>query len=351
VTVTALSANDPTLLAEAFAYWEQLPTTCPATMVAGSAKEATIIATGVSWAIASFEPAASCVLPAMGAQPGSTITLDPENAEPFFGGQPVGVFERAPGKGWMMNEEGGSPFPCPAPGGAAPGPGNGALPASVVAAWGLQYAASCARIFYPLQPRGTPNGLGTPATTTSPVNHVVSNPTTSVPLAATGTAGSTVAATSTTVASTTSTTGPFGTTAQPISGGTPPVTPTSSCSGSVQNTTISILLTNAADGFTQPCYYIKANSTVTVSLTDQMTNTTTQLIDPMDFVIAPKTSPVVIVGNSGRPQVLLSNALYTSETVADTNTITFQMPPIPAGQYYLQLPALDTGATALLTAT
>ena len=52
-----------------------------------------------------------------------------------------------------MNEEGGSPFPCPAPGGMAPGAGNGALPAPALAAWRLSYATNCAFPSYPIQPR------------------------------------------------------------------------------------------------------------------------------------------------------------------------------------------------------
>jgi hypothetical protein len=51
-----------------------------------------------------------------------------------------------------MNDEGGIPFPCPAPGGDAPGPFNGSLPPPVLAAWGFTYATNCASVYYPVQP-------------------------------------------------------------------------------------------------------------------------------------------------------------------------------------------------------
>lgn len=65
---------------------------------------------------------------------------------------PIGIFQQNAGGAWAMNDEGGYPFPCPAPGGAAPGPNNGALPPEVVKAWHRKYEANCANVIYPMQP-------------------------------------------------------------------------------------------------------------------------------------------------------------------------------------------------------
>lgn len=156
VTGITASAADKAGLAKAFATWEFLPATCPADavmVVPGSLRLATINASGVSWAIASFEPSSNCMdfdLPGagqIGRQP-----VDPHQLAGFYG-SPLAVFERASGGQWVMDEEGGAPFPCPAPGGAAPGPGNGAIPLQVLTAWNLAYAANCSMVVYPREKR------------------------------------------------------------------------------------------------------------------------------------------------------------------------------------------------------
>jgi hypothetical protein len=153
VDVEKLSDSDAQALVEAFESWEDLPSTCPAEIVPNSAKVAVISRTGDSWAIAAFEPAPSCVFPHVIGPGLPTSTFDPQDHGPFVPGiTTIGVFEGSGGNAWVMNEEGGAPFPCPAPGGAAPGPGNGAIPGSVLTAWGLAYAANCITVLYPLEP-------------------------------------------------------------------------------------------------------------------------------------------------------------------------------------------------------
>lgn len=146
------SAPDERALEEAFGSWERLPQTCPAVVVPGSARFART-PDGVGWAMAKFEPSPTCSYSmAPVSEGGPRRSVAPNMIGPF-GRSPVGIFEQQPGGSWSMNQEGGRPFPCPAPGGVAPGPGNGSLPASVLVAWRLVYAPDCAFPTYPLQPR------------------------------------------------------------------------------------------------------------------------------------------------------------------------------------------------------
>jgi hypothetical protein len=150
VSVGSLRADDVANLGGAFEAWENLPSTCGAHVLAGTGRLATITSTGISWAIANFGPNPNCIAK-IGGSPGEpTDTANPATFGPFHPNRPTtGVFEHKPGASWEMNDEGGTPFPCPAPGGAAPGPGNGSLPASVVSAWHLTYATDCANVSYP----------------------------------------------------------------------------------------------------------------------------------------------------------------------------------------------------------
>lgn len=154
VKVPTATTADRQALEAAFATWERLPATCPGSIVPNSDRYALV--RDVEWAMATFGPAATCtqtLAPATAGGP--TRSVDPMRVGPFAetNGLPVAVFEKQPGGSWVMNEEGGSPFPCPAAGGMAPGPGNGAVPAPALAAWGLSYAANCAFPSYPSQPR------------------------------------------------------------------------------------------------------------------------------------------------------------------------------------------------------
>lgn len=154
VTVKQVTPGDRQALEVAFALWERLPATCPGSIVPGTERLARV--GGVEWAMARFGPAANCTHTLAPAVPGGpTRSVDPMQVGPFArtSGLPIAVFERQPDGRWLMNQEGGSPFPCPAPGGTAPGPGNGALPAAALAAWGLSYATNCAFPSYPTQPR------------------------------------------------------------------------------------------------------------------------------------------------------------------------------------------------------
>ncbi len=154
-SVITASAVDVQGLDQAFASYEELPATCPAEPAPGTMRLATIDATSVSWAISGFQPKPGCTAKVLGAPGQGEQTLPPDLVGPFGvrPGPPVGVFERSKGGQWTMNSEKGFPFPCPALGGDAPGPGNGAIPKQVLAAWHLlPYAANCVTVFYPTQP-------------------------------------------------------------------------------------------------------------------------------------------------------------------------------------------------------
>lgn len=157
-STTAASPNqsqDIQALTLAFNKWEFLPSTCQAVMVPGTLKTATIPSSGVSWAIATFKRVAGCSYSEPPAYPGGPPRPIPARQIGPWGrpSLPIGVFERQPGQAWSMNEEGGTPFPCPAPGGHAPGPSNGAIPPEVLAKWHLKYAPNCSNVSYPLQPQ------------------------------------------------------------------------------------------------------------------------------------------------------------------------------------------------------
>lgn len=142
-------------LEEAFATWERLPSTCPADVVPGSMRFARTT-DGTMWAIARFMPSPSCSHSLAPEVPGGPHRVVPPGMVGPFGrtsGPPLGVFQQKQGGDWVMNQEGGDPFPCPAQGGLEPGPGNGALPAAVLGAWEMTYASDCAFPQYPQRPR------------------------------------------------------------------------------------------------------------------------------------------------------------------------------------------------------
>lgn len=155
VTTEAPTATDTVQLDAAFASYERIVTSCAVEPQAGSVKIGVVNATGVSWAIAKFQPASTCVINSAAPIVGSdrtTTQINPDRLR-VFADPPVGVFERSARGGWQMNQEGGIPFPCPAPSGIAPGLGNGAIPAEVLSSWGLPYAANCSTVRYPPVPR------------------------------------------------------------------------------------------------------------------------------------------------------------------------------------------------------
>lgn len=156
-TVAIASPADVAGLEAAFvSYWSE-PSTCPVT-VTGPVRMA-IDASGTGWAMALVVPGGTCIGydvgffgEAPGPGPNGLHPVDISHGEPFSTGEPS-VFMRKPGQAWVMDSLAGTPFPCPAPGGLAPGPGNGALPADVVAAFGLTYPNNCASVVYPYAPR------------------------------------------------------------------------------------------------------------------------------------------------------------------------------------------------------
>lgn len=152
VTVTSGESTISAITA-AFNAWEQLPETCLGQVVPGTAEEAEIVSQHQGWAIAHFRhsnPCTDSLAPMYYGGPPRPLTIN--QIGPW--GEPVviGVFERTDRGAWQMNQEGGTPFPCPAPGGATPGLDNGSVPPSVLSAWGLKYAADCASVHYPVQP-------------------------------------------------------------------------------------------------------------------------------------------------------------------------------------------------------
>lgn len=140
----------------AFNAYELLPATCEGVIIPGTLRVAKVGSTGVWWAMAAFEPEPACshsLAPASAGGP--PRPLKPEQIRPWgYVPQPtIGIFQRLLGQSWSMNQEGGRPFPCPAPGGRAPGPGNGALPPEVLRMWDLEYAPNCDDVVYPMRPK------------------------------------------------------------------------------------------------------------------------------------------------------------------------------------------------------
>lgn len=138
------STSDQIALMSAFNVREALPSTCLSQLVAGSDRYAALGST--DWAMARFQPVAGCTAALKPATPGGPARpLDPRQIGPFgVTNGVVAVFERPSGSTWTMNQEDGTPFPCPAPVGIAPGPDNGALPLAVLQAWGMSYGSNCA---------------------------------------------------------------------------------------------------------------------------------------------------------------------------------------------------------------
>lgn len=145
VSVFIPSSSDQSLFQKEMASYNRLPYSCTVTIVPGKLLAATD-AVNVSWAYAAFLPTASCTIAPAGDGP----KIDPLHYPPFYGpDEPPGFsFEKKLGGSWELNGPTGLPFPCPDPGGAAPGPGVGALPKAILAAWGLTYAAGCNNVQY-----------------------------------------------------------------------------------------------------------------------------------------------------------------------------------------------------------
>lgn len=154
VSVRSPTTTDLAQLVEAFNSWELLPPTCRAEIIRSSVRVATIDSSGVSWAMAAFRHGPHCTSTAKNSAH-TTIEVPIDQIGPWgrIPQPPIGIFQRSPGAAaWQMNDEGGHPFPCPGPGGTPPSPGNGALPAPVLAAWHLKYATNCANVVYPMRP-------------------------------------------------------------------------------------------------------------------------------------------------------------------------------------------------------
>lgn len=151
-TTSADQTEDVQSITSAFNTWEFLPSTCQGVIVPGTLKTARL-SSGVSWAIATFMPATGCSYsqqaPGYPRQTFAVQQIGPWGAP----SPPIGVFERQPGQRWSMNQEGGTPFPCPDLGGHGPGPENGAIPPEVLAKWHLKYAPDCSNVAYPARPR------------------------------------------------------------------------------------------------------------------------------------------------------------------------------------------------------
>lgn len=131
---------------------------------------------------------------------------------------------------------------------------------------------------------------------------------------------------------------------------TPAVAPTRSCptAGAHFFDSLTIVLTNNPRGFSQSCYYVESGLTLPTRITDEIVNPSSGLTDPMEFTVSSLKNPAV-VSAVGTELVLPENELFVSPTAPDANPISFTVPPIPAGQYYLQLVTLRTAPAALLT--
>jgi hypothetical protein len=162
--VTHPAAADVNSIGHAFSEWEQLPTTCPGEIIAGTLRIATVTGTGDSWATANFEAGPTCSESLAPGKPGEAPRPIPVSEIWPWGEkiQPVvAVFQKTSTEPWRMNGEAGSingkrVFPCSVgPGGTAPGFGNGAIPADVLSAWGwhASSAGTCSRLGYPLAPQ------------------------------------------------------------------------------------------------------------------------------------------------------------------------------------------------------
>jgi hypothetical protein len=153
---TATPADLTALEAAAESYW-LLPSTCRV-VPSGDVRMA-VDASGTQWALVLIVPATTCLVwePRLtgtppGSGPGGDYPADLSHLEEFASTQDS-TFMKPPGGMWTMGGLAGTPFPCPAPGGAAPGLGNGALPASVVRAFGLVPPSNCASVYFPPAPR------------------------------------------------------------------------------------------------------------------------------------------------------------------------------------------------------
>lgn len=123
-------------LEAAFQEWAGLGASCSVYVNPTSIELAYLNPTATYWATASVTPEQDC---------SQTDRLE------LFGSSSDlrAVFEEQGTGKWQMNEEEGSPFPCPAPGGRAPGYGNAALPPAVLSVWQLSYPLDCGFPVYP----------------------------------------------------------------------------------------------------------------------------------------------------------------------------------------------------------
>lgn len=144
ITLITPTVADQAIFIDGFMTEWRLDNRCPVVVVPNLLRGATD-SSGVSWAHVQFLPAATCSLPQGGGQ-----FADPLTRPPFHGiNNPPGItFQKAPNGPWRYNGSSGDPFPCPDPKGIAPGPGTGAFPKEILAAWGFTYAAHCDQVIY-----------------------------------------------------------------------------------------------------------------------------------------------------------------------------------------------------------
>ncbi len=131
-----------------------------------------------------------------------------------------------------------------------------------------------------------------------------------------------------------------------------PACPTPSSVQTRPSTSLDLTLTNSAGGFAASCYYGVAGQPLRVTLVDNITNSSTGLTNPMAFTVSPVSAPDF--GQlAGAPQRNLTrtrpaSTVFNSPTAPDTTPITFTIPALGAGQYYLALTTLPSAAPAIL---
>jgi hypothetical protein len=122
----------------------------------------------------------------------------------------------------------------------------------------------------------------------------------------------------------------------------PKVTPTvPSCPTTSETATLALTLTNSAQGFTQTCYSAPSDTTISVTLTNDITNTDTGLTYPLALVVTPTSSPAFsYVGLAGSApylaQTSLAQRLQYTPTADTSAPISFTIGPLAAGTYFIQ---------------
>jgi hypothetical protein len=123
-----------------FSEWSGF-TFCPIVAIPSTFQAAVISATGVTWAFGHVESQPGCTMKNSDGQEVAPISLG-ELAPPYYD---AGVFERQPGRPWVMNAYESDPFPCPdnpAYDWGTPGFNLPWVPLSVLNAVGVAYAKS-----------------------------------------------------------------------------------------------------------------------------------------------------------------------------------------------------------------